>query len=142
MNRHDMIKDISKKYNIGLVYLFGSQKDNAKRIIDGEKVTITDSLADIDVGIVFNFDLLNLKDRYKLYADIYNEFEDIFLPYRLDLVFLQEHHSVFQCQAIIGYCVYSESEKFKDFYEEQILKHAADFKYVLDRYYEERLEDI
>lgn len=122
MNRFRKIESICEKYNIGLVYLFGSQKDAARDIIDGRKVLIDDKLADIDVGIVFDFDLLEQDDRYKLYADIYNSMEDVFLPYVLDLVFLQEHHSIFQCQAIMGHCIYLKSEDFKDRYEEWILK--------------------
>ena len=67
--------------------------------------------------------------------------EDIFKPYKLDLVFLQECHSVFQFEAIKGICVYSISEEFKDNYEMMILRKSADFKYVLDRFYEEALEE-
>lgn len=48
----------------------------------------------------------------------------------------------FQTEAIMGYCIYSQSEEFKDLYEKNILKRAADFKYVLDKYYEERLEEL
>jgi len=129
MNGSRKIESICEKYNIGLVYLFGSQKDAARDIIDGRKVLIDDKLADIDVGIVFDFDILGQDDRYKLYADVYNAMEDVFLPYVLDLVFLQEHHSIFQCQAIMGYCIYHKSEDFKDRYEEWVLKRAADFRY-------------
>jgi len=142
MDNYSKIEEIAKKYEIGLIYLFGSQKDNAKKIIDGKKVRIDDTLTDIDIGVVFAFDLLQEEKRYKLYALLYNELEDIFLPYKLDLVFLQEQHSVFQAEAIMGYCIYSQSEEFKDLYEEDILKRAADFKYVLDKYYEERLEEL
>jgi len=45
---------ICKKYDIALCYLFGSQKDNALKILKYEEVEINDPLTDIDVGIVFN----------------------------------------------------------------------------------------
>lgn len=134
------IRDFCQKYNIALVYLFGSQKENSLKILSEEKVDINDPLADIDVGIVFSQDIESIPDRHKVYSNIYNEFEDLFLPYHLDLVFLQECHSVFQSEALLGICVYSISEEFKDEYEMMVLRRAADFKYVLDKYAEEALE--
>ncbi|AAM23736.1 putative nucleotidyltransferase [Caldanaerobacter subterraneus subsp. tengcongensis MB4] len=132
--------EICEKYKIGLVYLFGSQKENALKLLQGEKVVIDDPLADIDVGVVFLEDIEKIEKRYLLYADIYNELEDLFKPYKLDLVFLQENHSIFQLEALKGICVYSYSEEFKDSYEMQILRRAADFKYMYDKYIEEVLE--
>ncbi len=140
----EFLKDLCKKYKIGLVYLFGSQKEKAYQLLknnDDYNIKIDDPLTDIDVGIVFLFDLDNIKHRYKLYASIYNELEELFKPYKLDLVFLQETHSVFQTEALKGICVYSESESFKDEYEMMILRRAADFKYVLDLYHKEVLEN-
>ncbi|QPM67299.1 nucleotidyltransferase domain-containing protein [Atribacter laminatus] len=134
------IRDICQKYNIALVYLFGSQKENSLNILNEEKVDIKDPLADIDVGIVFSQDIESIPDRHKVYSNIYNDFEDLFLPYHLDLVFLQECHSVFQSEALLGICVYSISEEFKDEYEMMVLRRAADFKYVLDKYAEDALE--
>jgi hypothetical protein len=134
------IRDICQKYNIALVYLFGSQKENSLNILNKEKVDIKDPLADIDVGIVFSQDIESIPDRHKVYSNIYNDFEDLFLPYHLDLVFLQECHSVFQSEALLGICVYSISEEFKDEYEMMVLRRAADFKYVLDKYAEDALE--
>ena len=140
MEKIEKLIEICQKYNIALVYLFGSQKENSLKLLNGEKVEINDPLADIDVGIVFSQDIESIPDRHKVYSNIYNDFEDLFLPYHLDLVFLQECHSVFQSEALLGICVYSISEEFKDEYEMMILRRAADFKYVLDKYTEEALE--
>jgi hypothetical protein len=139
-NKIEIINNICKKYNIILMYLFGSQKENAFKILNGGDVIIEDPLADIDVGIVFSYDINDIDGRYRLYSDIYNDLVEIF-P-RLDLVFLQENHSVFQTEAILGICIYAESEEIKDDYELKTLAKAADFKYVLDKYYEERLEEL
>jgi len=140
MNKLERLKKICQKYNIALAYLFGSQKENALRILEDKDVSINDPLADIDVGIVFSYDIENVKERYKLYGNIYNELEELFKPYPLDLIFLQESHSVFQVEALKGICIYSVSEEFKDNYEMMILRRAADFKYVLEKYIEEALE--
>ena len=98
-------------------------------------------MADIDIGIVFMKYEYDITERYRLYASIYNEMEEIFKPYPLDLVFLQGCHSVFQLEALKGLCIYSVSEEFKDSYEMTILRKAADFRYVLDKLYEEALEN-
>jgi len=140
MEKIEKLRDICQKYNIALVYIFGSQKENSLKLLNGEKVDIKDPLADIDVGIVFSQHIESIPDRHKVYSNIYNDFEDLFLPYHLDLVFLQECHSVFQTEALLGICVYSISEEFKDEYEMMVLRRAADFKYVLDKYAEEALE--
>jgi transcriptional regulator with XRE-family HTH domain len=140
MEKIEKLREICQKYNIALVYLFGSQKENSLKLLNGEKVDIKDPLADIDVGIVFSQDIESIPDRHKVYSNIYNDFEDLFLPYHLDLVFLQECHSVFQTEALLGICVYSISEEFKDEYEMMVLRRSADFKYVLDKYAEEALE--
>jgi hypothetical protein len=134
------LRDICQKHNIALVYLFGSQKENSLKLLNGEKVDIKDPLADIDIGIVFSQDIESIPERYKVYSNVYNDFEDLFLPYHLDLVFLQECHSVFQTEALLGICVYRITEEFKDEYEIMVLRRSADFKYVLDKYTEEALE--
>jgi predicted nucleotidyltransferase len=140
MNKKEKILEILKKYKVALAYLFGSQKDDAFRFLNGEKIEINDPLADIDLGIVFTYPIEEVKERYKLYGEIYNEIEEIFKPFHLDLVFLQECHSVFQAEAIKGICIYAISEEFKDNYEMMILRRYADFKYELDKFFEEALE--
>lgn len=132
--------EICKKYDIALAYLFGSQQENALRLLEGRKVVIDDPLADIDIGVVFLQSIERIPVRHKVYAQMYNDLEDIFSPYKLDLSFMQENHSVFQVEALKGICIYSISEQFKDDYEMMILRRAADFKYVLDKYNEEVLE--
>jgi hypothetical protein len=138
--KKEMLKHICKKYDIILMYLFGSCKEIASKILNGEDIIIEDPLADIDVGVVFSFDIHKLQTRHKLYGNIYNDLIGIF-P-KLDLVFLQENHSVFQTEAILGICIYAQSEQLKDEYELKTLAKAADFKYVLDKYHEERLEEL
>ncbi len=144
--RLEQIKDICQQHHIALAYLFGSQKDLAYQVLLGHKVEVTDPLADIDLGLVFKsqsaFALSPPPLRHILYADLYNKLSEVFSPYPLDLVFLQEGHSVFQLEAIKGICVYANSEAFKDDYEMMILRRAADFKYTLETFAREALEQF
>jgi len=120
--------------------LFGSQSENAWRILLGEEVAINDPLTDMDVGVVFaEFDSYREASAlHRVYARLLSPLQDLFSPHTVDLAFLQEHHSVFQMEAIKGRCAYSVSDEYRFDYGEAIACRAADFRPVLDAY----LEDI
>jgi len=131
---------ICEGHGATLCYLFGSQPENAWRILLGEEVAINDPLTDIDVGVVFaEFDSYREASAlHRVYARLLSPLQDLFSPHTVDLAFLQEHHSVFQMEAIKGRCAYSVSDEYRFDYGEAIARRAADFRPVLDAY----LEDI
>lgn len=142
VNKLIRFEEICKQNGIILAYLFGSQTHNGYKVLNDERVVPKDTLADLDLGII-----LDDKDRltgsmYKLHSNLYNQLDELFLPLRLDLVFLQETHSVFQFEAIKGICIYAVSGAIKEEYEHNILARAADFRWVLEQYYRERLEEL
>lgn len=138
----NILATIAKKYNITLIYVFGSQVGTAINILKGITKRPEDSMADIDVGLVLQKKLPGPKEIFQFYSFIYNELQELFNPFPLDLVFLQETHSVFQAQAICGECIYSVSPSIKEKYEEDILRRAADFKPFLKMYLDEILEEV
>lgn len=138
---HRELANIFRRHGVALAYLFGSMAGPAHRFVTGDRLEISDPLADIDLGVVFA-DGGFLADpglRRQRYSDLFNALTDIFPEDHLDLVFLQETHSVFQSRAITGHCVYTVSLMFKARYEERILARAADFRPFLERYYVDRL---
>lgn len=140
MNKLDRLKKVCQQNGIILAYLFGSQAQNGYNIMKGNGAVPTDPLADLDLGIVLDDEDRLTGSMYKLHSAIYNELDELFLPLQLDLVFLQETHSVFQFEAIKGICIYKVNESIRDAYEYRILARAADFRWVLEQYYRERLE--
>src|SRR4030066_1924381 len=106
----NILATIAKKYNIILIYVFGSQVGTAINILKGITKIPEDRMADIDVGLVLQKKLPGPKEIFQFYSFIYNELQELFNPFPLDLVFLQETHSVFQAQAICGECIYSVSQ--------------------------------
>lgn len=136
------LKDICRRYDIALVYLFGSCRETAYRFLHGEKINLDDPLTDLDIGVVFRKSLPPAAERYKLYTEIWHDLADLFSPYPVDLSFLEENHSVFQVEAIKGHCVFYTGSKEQGNYEETVLRRAADFKPVLDLFLKEALEDI
>ncbi|MEW5793300.1 MAG: nucleotidyltransferase domain-containing protein [Bacillota bacterium] len=130
-----------RKHGIALVYLFGSQAREGARLLAGETVSVHDPLTDLDVGVVTIEPLPDGLVRTKYYAALYNDFVDMFKPLRLDLVLLEENHSVFQLEAVKGICVYAVSEERRDTYEMMILRRAADFRPFLEAYLRDVLEE-
>lgn len=142
MSKLNKFHEICRQNGVILAYLFGSQAHNGCKLINGEKVAHKDTLADLDLGVVLDDENRLTGSMYKLYSTLYNQLDELFLPLRLDLVFLQEAHSVFQFEAIKGICIYAANEGIKEEYEHRILARAADFRWVLEQYYRERLEDL
>jgi uncharacterized protein len=136
------LEKICRQYKIALLYLFGSQCEAGLALLSGQPAVPSDPLTDLDVGVVTADPLPPSPGRAKLYAALYNELEDLVRPFRLDLVFLEENHSVFQAEALKGRCLYAVSAEKQDEYEMNILRRAADFRPFLERYLEEALEEI
>jgi predicted nucleotidyltransferase len=137
----DVIQDIATRHGIALIYIFGSQVRAGLDILGRMRPERTDPLADLDIGVVFDRGLPPTRERIDLYSSIHNALQDVFSPFPVDLVFLQETHSVFQANAICGHCIYFSSPEFKENYEESILRRAADFRPFLERYLDEVLEE-
>ncbi len=142
MNHKSVLESICKQYKITLLYLFGSQSAAGSALLSGLPAIPSDPLTDLDVGVVTEDPLPQPPARAKLYAALYNELEELVRPFKLDLVFLEENHSVFQVEALKGRCLYAVSEEKKDEYEMNILRRAADFRPFLERYLEEALEEV
>lgn len=134
------LASICRKHGITLVYLFGSQTETALQLLNGQTPAQSDPLTDIDVAVVFNAPLPKGRDRALLYSLVFNDIEELFLPFRTDLVFLAENHAVFQSEAVRGKCVYQTTPDVQEAYEEAILRRACDFRPFLEKYYEELLE--
>ncbi|HCJ10448.1 MAG TPA: DNA polymerase subunit beta [Clostridiales bacterium] len=135
---------ICQAHNLGLVYLFGSMATQGERLLEGtgSRPAPDDPLADLDVGVVTLEGLPAPGQRHRFYGSLYNSLEELFTPLPLDLVLLEENHSVFQAEAVAGICVYEISEKFRDSYEMNVLRRAADFRPVLRRFHREILEEV
>jgi predicted nucleotidyltransferase len=142
MDKLKLINYIAENNNIALVYIFGSRVITGLDLLKGVRRKNNDPLADIDIGVVFKSGLPSPRKRPELYTSIYNQMEDLFIPFPVDLVFLQETHSVFQANAICGRCIYYFSLDFKETYEENVLRRAADFRPFLERYLDEMLEEV
>ena len=142
MGTQEKLIKICRQYSIRLLYLFGSQAEEGLQILNGSAIELSDPLTDLDLGVVFRNGLPAAAKLLKLYSALDNLLTDLFLPLPLDLVFLQEQHSVFQAEAVTGICIYTDDPLYKEYYEEDVMRRAADFKPFLEMFYKERFEEI
>jgi uncharacterized protein len=142
MDRKEKLANICKGKSVALAYIFGSQAEVGQKILNGKVVSLKDPLTDLDLGVVFRNILPSPNELPRIYADLYNSLADLFLPLRLDLVFLQEQHSVFQANAVTGICVYAEDKNLQSEYEENIMRRASDFFPFLERHLNEYLGEV
>lgn len=76
-------------------------------LLDNKAPGKIDPLADLDVGIVFMKAVTDPKERIKIYGRLYVNLSDLFSPFPLDLVFLQETGIMLQFEAINSQLIYS-----------------------------------
>ena len=142
MNK-EVLDRICKNYGILAAYTFGSMAEEGSTCLKGNKsIKIKDPISDIDLGVVFLEKPLSPKERIKIYGSLYSELCEIFSPFTLDLIFLQETGVILQFAAINGLVVYSYNEDMRLEYEEMVIKLYQDWKPDYDQYTKEVLEAI
>jgi len=133
------IREICREYDIALCYLFGSQKDKGKAILEGKRVDVVDDASDIDFGIVFQ---TLPKDPLEVYAKLSLELQGLVSPFRSDLLFLHEVDHLIQLEVIRGYNVYAIDREFQEDFEERVLMFASDELEILKLNEEDLFEAI
>lgn len=117
------VKEICKKYNIALCYLFGSQQERGKAVLDGKQVKIVDPESDIDFAVLFKIPPENALETYALLS---LDLQELVSPFKADLLFLHEVDHLIQLEAIKGINIYSIDDPFREDYEEKVLMFASD----------------
>jgi len=129
-----LIKKIALKYDLQLIYLFGS------------KATGRDSkVSDIDIAVLLNNrEAYNLKN---LILDLIFDFSRVFCSDKIDLVILSKASLAVQYNVISdGKILYELNSETRYNYEMNLISLYLDFKRYEDEYYEamhkQILEDI
>jgi hypothetical protein len=126
---------------VSLAYAFGSAAAELVSLLNGGAPAPLSPLSDLDLGIVFS---PPLKDQGaapdELHAKLFLELVDL-IP-ALDLMLLEETHSLFQVEAISGQCIYAASDELRHDYEMDVLRREADFRYHFKQYHRERREAL
>jgi len=136
-------RSICEAQGVGLAYAFGSAALHADAILRGIEQGPLDPMQDLDLGLVFATPLCQIRrPPHEIYSEIHSALSDLFTPLPLDLVLLEETHSILQSEAIAGVCLFAVSEDFRSEYELGVLRRAADFRYHFEQYHLERREAL
>jgi predicted nucleotidyltransferase len=119
----EKIDEICKKYNIALCYLFGSQKEKGKAILEGKHVEMVDAESDIDFAVLF---IKPPGNALETYASLSLDLQELVSPFRADLLFLHEVDHLIQLEAINGINIYAIDNDFRDACEEKVMMLASD----------------
>ena len=140
MDMKKSIRDIAERFDCVAIYFFGSQTGSGKKYLEGEDVR-KDIFSDLDVAVAFREPPT---EAVQIYGKIYREMSELLEPFNVDLVFMHELGTLFQCEVIKGLRVYEKHERLTDEFEEGVLKRAEDLmfkKKILDRDIMEAIED-
>lgn len=134
------IEELSGRFGIFAIYLFGSQAEEGARYLNGEGVS-PDAFSDLDVSVAFK---TQPGDIIKTYGELYKDISDILEPFNIDLIFMHEVSSLFQYEIIKGIRIYAQDVNQVDEFEEGIMKRAGDLlpvKQLFDKDVMEAIED-
>ena len=134
------IRNITQKYGIVLIYLFGSQSENGARYLQGDSMNAED-LSDLDLAVSFKS---IPSDPMKIYGALYKELSEVFEPFNIDLVFMHEVDTLFQYEIIKGLRIFEKDVSLADELEEMIMKRAEDLafkKRIMNKEILEAIED-
>ena len=119
------LNKVAERFECSLIYLFGSQAELGRRYFEGEKVQL-DPFSDLDVVVAFTHPP---KKSFEVYGQLFREFSEIFEPFRVDLVFMHEVHTLIQYEIIKGVRIFAQDEFIADEIEERIMKRAEDLSF-------------
>lgn len=134
--KEETIKTIAEKFGIIFIYLFGSQADQGKRYLEGKEFSV-DPFSDLDVAIFFE---KLPAETVKVYGNLYKEISELFDPFNVDLLFMQEVNCLFQYEIIKGVRIYEREESTADEFEEIIMKKAEDLTFKKKTFDQEIME--
>jgi predicted nucleotidyltransferase len=119
----EKINKICKKYDVALCYLFGSQQEKGKAVLEGMHVEMVDAESDIDFAVLF---IKPPENTFETYASLSLDLQDLISPFRADLLFLHEVDHLLQLETIKGINIYSVDDKLREEYEEKVMMFASD----------------
>ena len=119
------LQAIFRKNHVVLAYFFGSQQDEGRRFTAGKKYR-SGCRSDLDIGLLLE---KMPKDTYLLYGNLFGALTEVFVPFNIDIVFLNEVHSLLRYEIIKGKRIYARDEVFADDYEEKTIAIAADLAF-------------
>lgn len=115
------IGKVCKKYQIKILYVFGSRGMELFQFIHDDSTSLSASQSDLDIGVLTQ-SAFSIEEKVNLTID----FENLFSNQKVDLFILQEVDAFLAANVIRGERIYAEDEYFADEYELFVLRRAGD----------------
>jgi predicted nucleotidyltransferase len=132
-------ESILRAHRVALAYAFGSARGALVSALKQGARPESAPMSDLDLGVVFRPPIEERAEPpHLLHSRLHVDLVDL-LP-ALDLILLEQAHSLLQADAISGTCVFAASEDYRLEYELGILRRAADFRYHYVQFHRERRE--
>lgn len=136
--RRKQLEECAASCGVSAAYLFGSRQDDGLSFLEGGALSPGED-ADLDIGVVFE---RAPEQTYEICGSLYAGLSELFGPFRIDLIFLQETSPLFQYEAICGKRIFCRDERVCDEYEEYVMKTAADLAFKRPEFERDVLEAI
>lgn len=115
------IKKIASKYNIQIIYAFGSRAKEALDFIEGRIEQFLSTPSDLDIGVkARNYLTVDEKVEISIF------FEDLFNIPRVDIVVLSEAPISLALDIVMGEILYEEDLTYEAEYQLYIMRMASE----------------
>lgn len=115
------IKRLAGRYNLQLIYAFGSRAKEAFDLTHGKKAALQASSSDIDIGLKSGRPL-SVEEKVKIAVF----FEDLFGAPRVDVVMLPEAPVMLALEIVQGELLFAEDDQYEAEYQLYIMRRAAE----------------
>jgi predicted nucleotidyltransferase len=115
------IKDLAVRYNLQLIYAFGSRAKEAYELTRGKKAELRPSSSDLDIGLKPQRPL-SVVDKVKIAVF----FEDLFGVPRVDVVVLPEAPVMLALEIVEGELLFAKDDRYEAEYQLYVMRLAAE----------------
>ena len=117
----EQIQKFASRYQIQIIYAFGSRAKEALAILEGENSVFSPGPSDLDLGIKSSKPL-NIEEKVKIAIF----FEDLFHLPRVDVVVIPEAPTLLALEIVKGEILYMQDPTYEAEYQLYIMKNAVD----------------
>ena len=115
------IKRLAGRYNLQLIYAFGSRAKEALYFTHGKKSALQASSSDLDIGLKSGRPL-SVEEKVKIAVF----FEDLFGVPRVDVVMLPEAPVMLALEIVQGELLFAEDDRYEAEYQLYVMRRAAE----------------
>lgn len=115
------VENLAIRYNLQLIYAFGSRAKEAHELIRGKKRALRLSSSDLDIGIKSQR-RLSVADKVKIAAFL----EDLFGVPRVDVVVLPEAPVMLALEIVNGELLFAKDDRYEAEYQLYVMRMAAE----------------